>query len=192
MFPSSFFAPRYFAPRYFPSVGAAPAEPAPVAGGAQQVVAGIQPGPDPSDDQELGIQAYLNDVPVLHTRPVRWRLAEGVLPVIEAFDVRPQDVAGLVGNRQSRLTIRVRNKEHVFRNLLILDQIPGPNEHIATVRVTDRRWSWQYAHVVARFNMRRKVGFKRAKDPGAPGNNFRNVQEEYQFAKWSLKDGKDK
>jgi len=182
MFPARYFPNRYHPKRYWPPVGSTPAVVAGTGGGAGVAVVNAPFGVAAGIDELQGIQAFLGTVPCLHSAPVRWRLREGVAPVVETFQVRPQDAEALVGQVVT-LKIVVRGVEHAFEKLTVLHQVPGPSPHIAAVEVADRRYVWQYGHITGRFNMRRKVGILRALDPT---RELQQALPKFQYEKVSL------
>src|SRR5258705_3295322 len=105
--------------------------------------------------------ATLAGIPLLNSKPIRWSIREGVAPVIETFHIIPGEASGLSKERAVTLELKGPRGGITFKNLWIIDFPPGPNPYIAAVTVADRRYWWQYPHVLRRFNMRRRVGVKR-------------------------------
>lgn len=131
--------------------------------------------------------ARLHTVPLLATKNARWSLREGVGPVIETFHIRTSDRAALRRAQGSpvTLTLGAGANRIDFRNLWILDFPPGPNPHVTSVRVADRRWFWPEGWVLKRFNMRRKVGSRRATAPNAAPAG--EVLPRFRYQPWSTK-----
>lgn len=109
-------------------------------------------------------------VPVLSSGPVTWRLRAGTEPVTETFDIPPQavDVLRAAADKPCTLEIGGGAESVKFEQLWIQEFPPGPNPHIARVRLADRRWFWPRTHVLRRYNMRRSGGNKTvAEQPNA-------------------------
>lgn len=133
--------------------------------------------------------AVIQDVPLLNTGSIRWSLRDGVRPVIETFHVTPAGRNRLAGfvSRPVKLDIDVGGGSPVsFRNLYILDFPPGPNPYIHGVRVADRRWLWPYAHVFRRYNMRRRIGYRRSVQPNV-ALQLQPVTDDLLYRKFSVK-----
>ena len=110
-------------------------------------------------------QAYIENYPLLNSASVTWSLRSGVRPVIESFEMVPEDAEALFqgGARKSPVTLKIvppNGNPVTVTNLWILNIAPGPNPFIASLTLADRRWFWSYAHSLRRFNMRRRVGNK--------------------------------
>lgn len=138
----------------------------------------------------MATRATLNDVQLATTFPIRWRLREGVEPVEESYHILPEDKARLEAQAQQPATLTMEIDDHetlVIENLWIQDFPAGPNPHVATVRVTDRRWFWGRAHILRRYNMRRNIGTKRLLNPALP-TQLDPIVTDVDFAKFSLKD----
>lgn len=100
---------------------------------------------------------------VLESGPIRWSLREGVQPVIQEFEMAPDD-AKEIWTARGPLTLEFRHpdgKQVKVEQLWCLNLQPGPNPWISVVTVADRRWFWSYALVRRVFNKRRNIGIKR-------------------------------
>lgn len=142
-------------------------------------------------------KATIGGVPIIADTAVRWKLREGVLPVIEDFHIRPIDHARLLAVARGRNTVelvidpqtpdgaqRVR-----FQKLYIIGFPQTDNPHVNAVRVADLRWLWPYTHVLRKFNIRRRVGAVReVPGPGKPGlpPELQRVFPQVWYAQWSL------
>lgn len=140
--------------------------------------------------------AFLNDVHLLASTNIRWRLARGVDPVVETFQIRSQDVPKLSGAQAPAIdgvTLKIESPGGTseYKKLSILGFSPSnvPDNFIQNVTVSDRRWTWPYTWILRRFNMRRNAGFRRrASWSGALVNIASGfIAREVQFHKWSLK-----
>lgn len=108
--------------------------------------------------------ATLDGYPLLASSPVRWRLATGVLPVEETFDMIPSDAAALLANSSGRtVTLKMIGGGSTIevKGLYVKQAAPGDNPYISRVTVADRRWLWPSPHILRRYNIRRRVGVKR-------------------------------
>jgi hypothetical protein len=106
----------------------------------------------------------------------------------------PEDADALFqkGARKSPVTLRIippQGNAVTVTNLWVLNVAPGPNPHIASVTLADRRWFWSYAHVLRRMNMRRRVGDKLAiASDVAPIEVNQNVPN-FKYWPWSINNG---
>lgn len=129
----------------------------------------------------------INEFPVLSSRTVSWSLRSGVQPVMESFDVRPEDAKQLLSVIKSPVTLKIEgdgNRNQTIKNLWVVSEAPANDPFLRTIVLSDRRWFWPYALVVKRYNMRRAIGHKRAPSPIA---ELGQVVPEVQFIKWTMK-----
>lgn len=106
--------------------------------------------------------ATLGGKPLLGSSAVQWTLQEGTKPVIETFDMAPDDAKQIATSKEVDLVINVGAGNPLrVQKLSVLNISPGENPFISKVTVADRRWRWSYCHVIRRYNMRRNVGVKR-------------------------------
>jgi hypothetical protein len=108
-------------------------------------------------------KALLGGKPLLNSSAVVWPLREGVKPVIQSFDMAPDDALALAST-PGPVTLLIQPDQGTpveVKNLWILNIQPGEDQYISSVQVADRRWMWSYTHVLRRFNIRRNVGTKR-------------------------------
>ncbi len=127
---------------------------------------------------------------ILASSDVRWRLREGVKPVVEAFDVMPASKGRLLSGplHPVDLVIRGPSGELTVSDLYVIGELPSEDPNIARVEVADRRWFWDRPHVNRRYNIRRNVGVMRLANPGT--KELQPVVEDVWYAPWSLKDEK--
>lgn len=93
----------------------------------------------------------------------QWTLREGVTPVIENFTMAPDDAKALLAER-GPLTLRFTPANGApvkVEQLWALNVLPGNDPWHSVLVLADRRWFWPYKRVLRRYNMRRKVSFKR-------------------------------
>lgn len=139
----------------------------------------------------MSVSAFIDEIPLLASSPVKWSLRAGVKPVIESFDVSPQDAMTLFGKIGKPVTLKIDpsaegGKPVEVKNLYVLNIIPGDNPFISRVALADRRWFWTYAHVgPSGYNIRRNVGTKRILSVGNVLEN-QSLAPDVWFARWSL------
>lgn len=153
-----------------------------------------------------GTDATLAGVPLLASAPIRWRLASGVLPVIETFEVQIKQVPFFekIGDRQQPIKLVIgagtvtRGKAKgpagvkdlviqagaTFENLRVITAEPGPNPFIGRITVGDVRWLWPYRWHISRYNLRKRGGVVRRLIHGDA--NLDPVVQDFQFRNWSL------
>ena len=138
----------------------------------------------------MTVQATLGGATLLGSSPVTWSLREGTQPVVQTFDLIPADAARLV-TQGGPVTLTIKpdvGSPLVVKNLWVLSEAAGENEHVARVAVADRRWFWPYAWVYRRYNMRRRTGVKRvAVHANVP--EIANISDTICFHPWSLREG---
>lgn len=139
-------------------------------------------------------QAYLENYPLLNSAAVSWSLRTGTAPVIQSFDMVPEDAQALFqgGARKSPVTLQIlppTGNPVVVTNLWILNLAPGPTPYITSVTVADRRWFWSYAHTLRRFNMRRRVGNKLAIASDVAPIQLNQSVPNFAYWPWSLNKG---
>lgn len=134
--------------------------------------------------------AKLGGFPLLNSAPVRWRLAEGVAPVIETFDMIPGHAQQLLLKRGQPLTLELISNEKTIqvKRLYLIFAAPGPNPGIARVTLADCRYWWKYHHVgPRRYNIRRKTGVRRISDWGLAELDV--SVPDFAFAPYSTRNG---
>jgi hypothetical protein len=131
-------------------------------------------------------KATLGGMTILGSAPARWCLREGTNPVIEFFDLRPEDAQALLGSTSAvTLHFEVPGGAVDVKELWVLYEAPSDTPYYRRVAVADRRWFWPYAHVLRRYNMRKRTGVKRATSiDGVPEND--PVLDNVAFHEWSL------
>src|SRR5574341_1568589 len=95
--------------------------------------------------------------------PVQWTLRPGVLPSTGTFTMDPSDAKKLE-SRTTPVELVIRSNDGapvIVKHLWVLSIEPGDHPFHSVVKVADRRWMWDRAHVFRRLNMRRAVGVKR-------------------------------
>lgn len=134
--------------------------------------------------------ATLGGKPLLNSANVTWQLREGVKPVIQTFDMAPDDALSISATSGPiELLIQSEQGNPIkVSNLWVLQVQPGEDKFISSVVVADRRWMWSYTHILRRFNIRRNVGTKRliANDQVAAVNP---TAFKVSYWAWSLNDG---
>ena len=143
----------------------------------------------------LGSNANSEGIPILASGPVSWELREGTQPVTKQFQIAPihhgtlmNYVKGGLGNTVSLRITDGAGVEVIFRQLFVLNTAPGPNPHIKSVTIADRRWLWHYCHIgPRRYNWRRNVGRVRLTNPGEVADLGDPIDPQIVYALYSLK-----
>lgn len=136
-----------------------------------------------------GISVKIDGSPALATSGVAWALTQGMRPHIGRFDLPKNDVERLK-IRGGAITLEISDGTETVKieNLYVIGDAPGPNPHVETILVADRRYWWSYAHVLRRFNKRRHIGHKRISADDTP-MEARQVEPDVWYAPYSLPDG---
>jgi len=140
-----------------------------------------------------GTVAKVGNVSMLASSVIRWACTNGVQPFYAQVDLTPSDAGMLlekpvVDIEVSRTGTDGKRQDFTVKDLYVLRRAPGPDPAIVRVVLADCRWLWSYGHLCRRYNWRRHIGHKRAKDP-ASAPELLDVLPDVYFAKWSLKDG---
>lgn len=117
------------------------------------------------------ISGKIGGFPILGSSPARWVEKAGVDPYVGVFDLKPDHADVLFKGFPVRTSLEYDlgdGNPVIFNNLWVLRKAPGPNPFISRIVIADRRWLWPYAHFTRRYNMRRRVGFRRVKELGVP------------------------
>lgn len=123
--------------------------------------------------------------------PVRWTFTDGVQPSMAVFELSRPDVETLLRGGMAPVTLEISGGAGMSTEkvdfLYVISAAPADDPNLGRVLVADRRWWWKYRHVLRRYNMRRRVGFRRVGDPSTP--ELQPVAEDVWYAPWSTKDG---
>jgi hypothetical protein len=135
--------------------------------------------------------ATIDGFPLLNSANVSWSLRSGVHPVLESFEMIPEDAEKLFqgGTRKSPVTLTIvadQGNPVIVTNLWVLNIAPGPNPFIASVTLADRRWFWTYAHTLRRYNMRRRTGNKIVNRSDQVPVEAQQSVPQYKYWPWSL------
>lgn len=138
----------------------------------------------------MSAKITLGGFTVLGALSVTWRFRAGSTPVIEEFDLAPDDVKALIDGSGQPITLIIDvpgiSRKLEVKNLWVLSEGPSANPRLRRVRVADRRWLWDRIHIVRRYNMRRRVGFFRIETPEVL--ELQRVEEDIWYARYSLRD----
>jgi hypothetical protein len=126
-------------------------------------------------------KVLLDGKSVLGTSPARWVLREGTVPVIEDFDLLPEDAAAIIA-KGGPLTLDIEGIR--FANLWCLGEAPSDSPYWRRVKISDRRWFWPYTWVIRRYNMRKRTGVYRSIAIDVP--ELAPALDTIQFHEWSL------
>lgn len=135
---------------------------------------------------------FIDDIPATTNIPEVWTFQDGILPFIGEFQV-PTGGGNLLlkktlQKKSVTLKMSVNAQSLEVRNLWALSVQPSDNPATEIVEIADRRWFWNYAHILRRFNMRQRSGFK-----SIARNDLFELQDvvpEVWYWKWSTADGR--
>lgn len=131
--------------------------------------------------------ATLAGFPLLNSSSVRWTLREGAEPNVETYDVDPKTAEQLKkidAKQPLQLIYTINGVRLAISNLWLMDVQPGSTPFILRARVADRRWFWKYGHIIRRFNMRRRIGFRAVQRQDQLG--LLDIPERVWYAAYSL------
>ena len=134
--------------------------------------------------------ATLDGFPILDGA-ISWSMRAGAIHGSSEFEMMPADARSLVAGGLRPVVLRIESPGAPgieIRDLYVVFDRPGPNPHVALVRVVDRRWFWPRVHVNHSFNMRRNVGVKRVK-AGWKAPEIDPLLPTVRYAPWSLDNG---
>jgi hypothetical protein len=126
---------------------------------------------------------------ILASAPIEWSYTEGVRPYVTTLDFMPDDAKQLLKTDRGGpydLVITSDDVARTIKNLWMLRRVPGEHKYIVRIEIADRRWMWPYAHVVGRYNVRRKDGVKRVATPDTPPE-VADIVPDIHYAPYSLK-----
>jgi hypothetical protein len=121
----------------------------------------------------------------------RWRFREGVLPVIETFEVSRKVAKILQGYtvgtpRGVRLYMEIEGRPPLTVDDLFIIQVgPGVDPYSYKIKVADRRIWWSYAHVERFYNMRRRIGVRRVDQYDRV--ELTTTPDVFWYAPWTMK-----
>lgn len=122
--------------------------------------------------------------------PVRWTFIDGVQPSTAVFELLKPDVETLLSGGLAPVTLEISGGVGLGTEkidyLYVISEVPADDPNHGRVLVADRRWWWRYRHVKRDYNVRRRVGFRRVKNPST--QELQPVAEDVWYAPWSTKD----
>ena len=140
----------------------------------------------------MGVQALINNFPLLASSEVRWTLKDGVKPFEAEFDIQPHFADQLLsGKTLAPVELYLNDgsgNDVTISGLYVIARGVGPNPHIARILVVDRRWFWPNIHVIKHFNVRRNIGVKRQRRLDTPPE-LQVVTPDIAYAPFSLNEG---
>jgi hypothetical protein len=140
----------------------------------------------------MGVQALINNFPLLASSEVRWTLKEGVKPFEAEFDIMPKFAEQLLSASEwAPVSLYLNDgsgNDVTINGLYVIARGVGPNPHIARILVVDRRWFWDRVHIVRHFNVRRNVGVKRQRQLDTPPE-IQPLTPSIRYAPYSIRDG---
>lgn len=131
----------------------------------------------------------INGFPCLLRSSIVWSFRSGVKPVQHRFELVPQDAATILAAR-GPLTLNIVSDSGILevKHLWALRAAETDDPAISAILVADRRWIWEYKHVVRRFNMRRRVGVYRTKPSEHDVVELSKLVDKFAYAPFSLLD----
>ena len=134
------------------------------------------------------------DLPLLADSQVVWEQKKGVGPFQTILYTQPNLKKRVEDMSRGLVTLNMipdmaggegtANKLKVEK-LYILDFPASYHPKYFAFVLADCRWMWEYYHIVTRYNMRRRIGFKRVE---APNEELKAVKDDLWFKKFSLQD----
>lgn len=115
-----------------------------------------------------------------------WGLSAGVAPVERLWTVSATRAEAIQAGVP--LTLEIQSSGHprlVFREVYVLEVLPGPDPFRRVLRVADKRWTWSRKWVAAGFNVRRATGDKFLAN-STDKIETAILQPDIRYAKWSL------
>jgi len=146
-----------------------------------------------------GQKATLGGAELLGSAPVRWRLAEGVEPVIETYEVPIEAVPLYEANADLHKPLelimqrtevvgannRARPGEQLkVQNVRVITAEPGPNPHIGRIQVGDLRWLMPYLRIWKQYNVRARKSVAKLIAFNDP-NLAQDISQD-QYLDWSI------
>lgn len=113
--------------------------------------------------------------------PIPWANVAGTKPAEHEIEVFPEDVKRILALRGP---IELKCGKATWTNLWAIRESTGSDPYRASILVADRRWFWQRAHIVRRFNMRRRTGVFRIDANGSP--ELSRLEDNIAFARYSV------
>jgi len=136
----------------------------------------------------------VDGIPMLMTGPLKWRLATGVQPVRESYEVpiamldRWREVEKAV--KPIELEIDAGDAGGIpvkVKNLFVTRVYPSDNPRLARIEISDLRHFWPSTHVYRRYNIRTQIGTKRITSYGVDA--LAEVLPEVGYKAYSLNKG---
>lgn len=115
--------------------------------------------------------AMLGDAPLLGSAVPQFAEKPGVAPVIERFEMRPEDIARIMQRgKPLDLVFEAEGRRVVVRKLYPRAPVPASRPDLAALEVSDIRGAWERTHVARRYNARRRTGDRRIVQTDQLGN----------------------
>lgn len=131
----------------------------------------------------------VNGIPCLLRNSITWAFRSGVKPVQRMFEFTPADADRVLAMR-GPLTLGILSDHGILNveNLWALRKAESDDPQINRVLISDRRWIWEYQHIVRRFNMRRRVGTFRTSPSNHDVVELSDLVDKFAYAPYSLRD----
>ena len=128
-----------------------------------------------------------SQVPLLADKPLNWEQTKGITPYQTIINTLPE-FSGKVKKMSGGLVDLVIDPggNELKVQKLYITEFPAPQHpKVFSFVLSDCRWLWTYYHICSRYNVRRRIGFKRVP---APNEELAEVREEIFYKAYSLKD----
>lgn len=127
-------------------------------------------------------------------RPISWGLVTGFGPQQSVIQTDATEAASLLTpeflGKATTLKIEdIGGKTREFKEVYILGEVPSSKPWQRAILISDRRWKWTRAHVLGRYNVRRRTGQKRLLRQELVPIEISEVADEFFFAPWSTNEG---
>lgn len=133
-------------------------------------------------------KATFGGAPLNGRVPVGWPIQSGTHPSTAIIELEAGLAAQIIesaGTPQT-LTINDGNNTLDIRQLFALREVASTAPYLRAFLVSDRRWKWARAHVLGRYNIRRRTGQKRIRQEGDLPIEIAGVVDDFLYAPWSL------
>lgn len=134
------------------------------------------------------VKALINGLHADATSSVGWSLTTGVEPYFGTFEMNAGEAETILQEQFVTLQI-VDEKQGEFKSLYVVGEAPSSAPYNRTVLLADIRWLWSRAHVLGRYNIRRRSGRKTLLSEDGPVE-IAQIVDDFIYAPWSLNEGR--
>lgn len=133
--------------------------------------------------------ATLDDIPILVTGDVGWRLTSGVEPYQRTFNFHRSYLTQFIKNRGKPVRLNIQSDTDdpiVVDNLWILREVPTEHPDLACLLVSDVRWKWRYEWIIRRYNIKRRTGNRTLVNSDSVLKQIQFATDDLAYAPFSL------